>query len=62
MAASERLQRTPENDEGLLAKLERINQDENPIERTRKLDQFYEEMDALNDPDSDCTSSEPLRH
>jgi hypothetical protein len=48
MAAPERLQRTPENNDELLAHLEYINQDENPIERARRIDQFYDEIDELN--------------
>ncbi len=38
---------TPENDDELLAKLEAINAEENPIERAWKLDQFYEEGEVL---------------
>ncbi len=49
MATPERHDRTPENDEELLARLEHINMDENPIERARRLDRFYEEVDALDE-------------
>ena len=47
MAAPEGTRRTPENDFSIMLKLERINQDENPIERERKLNQFYEELAEL---------------
>jgi hypothetical protein len=39
--------RTPEHDIDLAERLEAINQDENPIERERKLNQFYEQLDKL---------------
>ncbi len=34
----------PENELDIERRLEAINQDENPIERERKLNQFYEEL------------------
>ncbi len=53
MAALERPNRTPENDEGLLARLGNINQDENPIERARRLDTFFEEIEELSAQEGD---------
>ncbi len=53
MAAPEGEHRTPENDFSLMLELERINQDENPIEREQKLNQFCEALDlqeADNEP------------
>jgi hypothetical protein len=46
---------TPEHDLAIEKRLEAINQDENPIEREEKLNQFYEELDEReieeNSPD-----------
>ncbi|MEP7288460.1 MAG: hypothetical protein ABI947_22135 [Chloroflexota bacterium] len=52
MAAPEQNYRTSENDEALLAELEAINTDENPIERERKLNQFYEKLDEQEADDA----------